>query len=216
MSGMMSNSPRRIFNKWDDSGLPALKNANTDGVYVGDVIVSAIDAGETHIGEVGIKHAVVTATIILEAAAYAALDVMGSGTEATGGFLDFVGAARVNAGGGVIRGATFVDLDKEGPNFDLILYSAVPGTSHGLDNDALLFANADANKVLGVITAGTVGGATSKDWITLNDASIQFVETCMPFTCATGKSLFGEIMAQGVYTPAGTGDLKVRLLIEQG
>lgn len=35
--GMTSNSPRRIFNKWESTGLPALKNANTDAVYIGDI-----------------------------------------------------------------------------------------------------------------------------------------------------------------------------------
>lgn len=194
--GMTSTSPRKIFNTWDTDGLPI---------------------SSRHIGRTGKSIALVSGTVVLDTTAYSALDRAGSGT-GTYGMIDFANAARVAGGGGVVHGATLVDLGKQNPNFDMILFHTVAGTEHGLDNAAYLLADADANKVLGTLSAGTKSAAINPtpDWITLGDNSIQHIPCYMPFDCPTGaRSLYGEIICQGAWDAVAAGDLKVTLLIEQ-
>jgi len=205
---MTSNSPRRIFNNWDDTGLPAGTNA-----------IGKLTAGEAHIGEVGKKYVSSTATIYLDTTAYAALDNAGSGVGTLGAIV-FPNAARVAGGGGIIRGAVFTDSAVQDPDFTMIVFSAAPGTTV-LDNSPFDIAAADLNKVAGIIIAGTgtVGAHypnTSKAWKTIVLTSIQSIETVIPFVCATGTSLYAKIRADAAWDATVASDLGVKLLIEQG
>jgi len=218
---MTTASPRKIFNDWEENGLPALKNANTDGTYLGDVIVSTIDAGETHLGEVGQKLVYSSATIAFSITAYAALDGAGSGAAAYGG-IEFRDAARVAGGNGVIRGALFTeDAIQEKPDFTMILFTLPPGTTHGLDNATFKMATADVKNFAGTIMAGTSTSSAheanaSKAWLGLAaSCSVQFVPTAIPFVCGTGTSLYARIRADAAFNPAAAGNIKAKLLIEQ-
>lgn len=210
MSGMTSNSPRRIFNKWDDSGLPTGANA-----------IGKLAAGEAHVGEVGLKYVYSNATVVFSTTAYAALDNAGSGVGPYG-CLEFVNAARANTGNGVIRGTLFTETGvSEQADYTLILFNKPAGTTHGLDNAAFQLADADVANVVGVVCAGTKTGMegyadASKAWATVAPShSIQFVPTAIPFVCATGTSLYGRIRADAAMDCIAKDNMRAKLLIQQ-
>lgn len=210
MSGMTSQSPRQIFGKWDQNGLPTGANA-----------IGKLAAGEAHLGSTGKNLVISSATIAFATSAYAALENAGSGAGPYG-CLEFVDAARVDNGTGVIRGALFTeDAIQEKPDFTMFLFNSPAGTTHGLDNEAFKLAAADVANFAGTIMAGTgtnsmVQANASKGWVTsAASSSVQFVPTAIPFVCATGTSLYGRIRADAAFNPDKAGNIKVRLLIEQ-
>lgn len=212
--GMLSNSPRKIFNDWESNGLPA-------GTHnIGDVDVLTVAAGETHIGEVGVKWGVTTSTIYLDTGAVAALDNAASGVAAYGA-IEFTNAARAAGRGGIIRSVVFADTALQSPDFTMFLFSAVPGTTHGLVNAAFQLADADLVNVVGLVAAGTKTiysphVNSEKAWQSVIDGGIQIVPTAIPFVCATGTSLYGRIRADAAWDAAAASDLTVKLLVEQG
>ena len=209
MSGMMSNSPRKIFNAWDGKGLPAGTNE-----------IGKLHAGEDHIGEVGTSYGVTTSTFYLDTAAYAAFDNCASGVAAFGA-IEFKNAARVNGGAGIIRAAVFADTALQSPDLTLFVFSTVPGTTHGLVNATFMLADADLIGVAGIITCGTNTGYmgalanTGKAWVNVVDGGIQFVPTAIPFVCATGTSLYGRLRADGAWDAVTANDLTIKLLVER-
>ena len=207
--GMTSQSPRQIFGKWDDNGLPAGTNE-----------IGRLHAGEDHIGEVGKKYAITVSTIYLDTTALTALDNAASGVAAFGA-IEFTGAARVSAGGGIIRSVVFADTALQSPDFTLFLFSTVPGTTHALVNATLTIADADLVNVVGMVCAGTStkympAANADKAWTNVLDGGIQFVETAIPFVCATGTSLYGRIRADAAWDAVAANDLTVKLIVEQG
>ncbi len=210
MSGMTSQSPRQIFGKWDQHGMPAGTNE-----------IGKLAAGEAHLGSTGKLLVISAATIAFATSAYAALENAGSGAGPYG-CIEFVNAARVDAGAGVIRGVLFTeDAIQEKPDFTMILFNSPAGTTHGLDNAAFKLAAADVVNFVGTVMAGTVTNSmvqanASKGWVTsASSSSVQFVPTAIPFVCATGTSLYARIRADAAFNPAAAGNIKVRLLVEQ-
>ena len=208
MSGMMSNSPRRIFNDWEANGLPA--GANTIGKILSGSTTQLF-------GRVAPLTALVAGTITLSTGAYAAGDHCGSG-KGPFGTIRFKNAARVNNGGGVIRGMSLVDTSNVRPQLDLIIFSTLTASEHGKDNAAYrLMPVADAWKVAGMISSGTKGANLnpSANWITCGTGAVQYVPTYIPFVCATGRDIYAEAVAAGTYDAVLSTDLRIRLHIEQ-
>ncbi len=185
MSGMTSNSPRRIFNDWEDNGLPA---------------------GEGHIGQVGKALAVTTATLTASTTAYAALDYCG-----TPSMLSFAGAARVTGGQGVVRSAMFRDGgDQEAP-VSLILFSTTTVSTTLTDNSALVVDDADLGKIVGVITAATTD---YRDLNTGQVAFLKDENVYFDLPAGT-TTLFGVVQADGAWGAQAIYDLGISLFIEQ-
>ena len=187
MSGMMSNSPRKIFNAWDGKGLPA---------------------GERHIGEVGQSLVISSVTVLVDLAAdYAALDYCG--TPST--LLSFANAARVAGGKGCVRSAMFVDRgDVEAP-VSLILFSTTTVSTTLTDNGALVVDDRDVDLIVGVISCATT------DYRDLNTSQVawkkdQNIYFDLPGTTTT---LYGLVQADGAWNAGAANDLGISLQIEQ-
>ena len=187
MSGMMSNSPRRIFNTWDDNGLPA---------------------GERHIGQIGKALTTVSASFIVDPDAdYAALDVCATPNVPT----LLSGCARVSGGKGVIRDAVVVDRGDVFPALTFVFLSASPANAYGNDNAAFALNDADADKVVGTLTVATA------DYKDFNVNRVAYKKDAnIYFDCATGQSsLWCLVQADGPWNAGGKSDLGITLKIEQ-
>jgi len=186
--GMMSNSPRRIFNTWNDNGLAA---------------------GENHIGEVGKSLVVSSVSVLVDLAAdYAALDYCG--TPST--MLEFANAARVAGGGGVVRSAMFVDRGDVFPAVKLILFSTTTVSTTLTDNGALVVDDSDVAKIVGVIACATADYTAD-----LNTSMAAFKKTTdVYFDLPAGAtSLRGVVQADGPWNAGGQSDLGISLFIER-
>jgi len=185
---MMSNSPRRIFNDWEDNGLPA---------------------GERHIGQIGKSLIVSSASLIADPDAdYAALDYCG--TPAV--MLEFPNAARVSGGGGVVRSAVFVDRGDLTPCVSLILFSTTTVSTTLTDNSALVIDDSDLAKIVGVITA-----VTADYTVDANTGKVAFLkDENVYFDLPAGAtSLRGVVQADVAWNLGGRSDLGMSLFIER-
>jgi hypothetical protein len=146
-------------------------NANT-GVDIGDVDVTSVSAGETHVGSVGGEATVVTVILSLHTDANVVNDVLAA-TQIV------ANAVRVNDGTGVIQSIVVQDDDDKEGDLDLIFFDAntsvgsESGTCSMADNDTILgiqeVVEADYVDMIGsqVATFNNVGiviqGATGTD-----------------------------------------------------
>ena len=184
--GMMSNSPRRIFNTWNDNGLAA---------------------GERHIGEVGSAFVVVSASVLVNTAA----TYIDGKLAGTGGLLAFAGAARVAGGKGCVRSMMAVDRGDQGPCFNLILFNTTTVSTTLTDAVAMAIDDADIDKIVGLIAASTADyvdlGANRVVW-----KANQNVYFDLPSTATT---LYGAVRTGATWTATGVSDLGIQLQIEQ-
>jgi len=159
-----------------------------------------VRAGETHIGSVG-GHtivSIVTPTLSV-GATYVANDYVG--TDHTP--MSFT-LARVNAGSGVIVGATLIDYAVASVAAELWLFSATLDMGH--DSDAFSLTDAQALTCIGVIPFSTYYASA------LNSISTGTIPNGgLPFVCGAGvKTIFGCLVTRGA--PAYTNGLvSVRL-----
>jgi len=189
---------------------------NTGSVDIGDVDITSIAAGETHIGEVSGKSVVVNSSFTRpsDTTTYAAGEVVGPTAGAA--VMTFTNCARVNGGSGVITHATLVDganVSTKG-SFELWLYD----TTFTADADNAVFTPTDAEAltVVGVIpfTLSYVGDATSG--INGNAVYMGTIDRPIPFVAgASSRNLFGAIVVRNAYVPVSAETFDVRLFINQ-
>ena len=113
------------------------KLAANDGVDIGNV---GLDAGEEHIGEVGMPDNVITITPTLDTAAYAAGDVLFNPVE-------IVSAVRVNAGACTLLSVHILDKADQGENFELVFLDS--NINLGTINAAIDISDANAEHIIG-------------------------------------------------------------------
>jgi len=183
---MMSNSPRRIFNDWEDNGLPA---------------------GEAHIGQTGRAFVISSVSVLASTAA----TYLAGCCAGTGGILSFAGAARVAGGKGVVRGATVVNRGDKELDFDLILFHTTTISTTLTDATTMVIDDVDMAKIAGVIACVTADyvdlGTNHVAW--LKDENIYFD---LPANVST---LYGAMMTASSWTPTTTSDIGISLAIEQ-
>lgn len=173
-------------------------------------------ASEAHLGEVGGRTRVISATLTRPAdtAAYAAGDAVTNSTSAPS-VITFDDCARVANGSGVIVGVTMVDsANQSTPGvFELWLFD----TAFTADNDNSAFTPTDAEctTVVGIVpfALSYVGDATSgaggnRVYIASN-LNIPFQAT------GGGDSLYGAIVVRNAYTPVSGETFTARLRILQ-
>ncbi len=170
---------------------------------MGSVSVSAITAGETHIGSIGGHTTISTAVIAMTThATYASGDFVG--TDSTP--LTFSNCARVNAGTGWIVGALLVDAAVQSIAGELWLFDTT--ITPPADSAAWTISDGDAANCIGVIPFSTYYASALNSVSPAKDLAI-------PFVCGAGvKTLFGAFVTRGAPTYA-SGDLTVRLRILQ-
>ena len=116
------------------------------GVDIGDVDVTSIAAGETHIGAVGASDTVVTITCSLPVGALTAGDVAFDTQE-------IANAARVSGGVVILQSVTLLAKDDNPAPIDLVFLDAA--TSIGTEDSAVSIADADAEDILGIVSIAT-------------------------------------------------------------
>lgn len=129
----------------DTSGDNATINTDASGrlwTHVG-----AIDAGETHLGEIGGKTIVVKPTIAVDTAIYAALDVLGAA--AVSGVVELAGAARVSGGTVVLESIAVYDDDNEKNPITLLFFDSAPASGTYTGNGPLALSAGDKGKYIG-------------------------------------------------------------------
>jgi hypothetical protein len=157
-------------------------------------------ATENHIGEVGQKLVVVSATPVISTSAYATGDAVGA-------VMSFASATRVAAGSGVVESVTITDKAKQSANLDLLLFDTNPSVAP-TDNAACVIADADLLTCVGVIPV--------TNHYTLDDNGLSCARAVgLGFKLAAGTTLYGVLVVRNAPTYATASDLQVRLAIRQ-
>lgn len=175
---------------------------------IGDVDIATIAAGETHVGEVGGKMAVVGVTLTRPAdtTAYAAKDAVSDSTSAPT-VLTFANLARINAGSGyIVKARLMTNQSANIARFRLHLYHTAPTAINDNAAHALLWANR-ANRI-GYIdfSACQTEGSGSDAANGVNDA------VRLSFVCASGsRAVYGLLETLDAFTPASAQVLYVEL-----
>lgn len=173
-------------------------NQGTAGGAAWPVLPSA---QEVHLGEVGHKLRVVTATPTLTVAgAYNNNDFVGTSATA----IVFANAVRVTGGTGKVISARLIDRALQSVSAELWLFSAAVTPPN--DNAAWSISDSDAATFIGVIPFGTYYASA------LNSVS-QVLNIQMGFSLLA-TTLYGCLVTRGAPTYA-SGDLTVTLAIEQ-
>ena len=162
---------------------------------IGDVDILSIAAGETHVGSVSTHGKTISLTPAVTAGAYSAGD-------AVGGLLTFANAARVSAGGGVVKSLILIDDAGQDVVLELWLFK-VTFTAID-DNAAWAPAEADLENLVGIIS--TADG----DWFAAGTPSAARVECSLRYDL-TGTSLFGQLVTRGTPTFAAVDDVTVKI-----
>ena len=177
-----------------DQGDGTYKLSVAADLVVGDTLILA--AGENHVGQVGAEGDTIPQTPTISASTiYAAGD-------AVGGLLTFVNAARVSAGGGVIKSMIIVDDDQEAGALELWLFNQTFTAT--ADNAAFDPSEADLENLVGVITTN------DGTWFDTANQSVADVEASRRYDL-TGTSLFGQLVTRGTQTYTAVDDLTVKI-----
>jgi len=173
--------------------------AANSGVDIGDVDVTSIAAGETHIGEVGGADIIITQTPTVTAGAYSAND-------AVGGLLTFTNAARASGSGGIIKSVVIVDDAGQDAELELWLFdTTITAIS---DNAPWALTEAELHTCIAVIST------TEGTWRASGTPSVCDIEVSRGYTC-TGTNLFGQLVTRGTPTYVATDDVTVRIQLIQ-
>jgi len=170
----------------------------------GTIAVSAIAAGETHLGEVGGKENTITwPPAISTGGAYVAGDYVG--TDASP--ITFTGATRVSGGTGIIHSAVLVDKDLQSKTMELWLFDTAP--TPPADNAAWTISDADSATLIGVIVFDTYYASALNSVANPTNLGIAF-------KAVGGSSIYGCLVTRGTPTySSGNGSLTIRLSILQ-
>jgi hypothetical protein len=152
--------------------------------------------------------AAVKLALTVQAAAYGAADLVG-------GKLTFASVARVSGGAALLRGVVIGDqASNSAANsvYDLILFDSDPTGTTFTENSPLDVADADLNKIIGVVRFDGVAGTTL---FANADNAVLFKVVELPLQLSGSTSLFGALIARGTPTYAATTDVFITLLLEQ-
>src|SRR3990167_458616 len=164
--------------------------------------VPVLGAGETHIGEVGGKKAVIDSSFTRpsDTTTYAAGEVVGPTAGAA--VMTFTNCSRINAGSGAITNATLTDganVTALPGSFELFLFD----TTFTADADNAVFTPTDAELLTAIsipFTLSSVGDATSG--IGGNRLYTGTIDRPLPFVCGAGsRNLFGALVVRNAYVP---------------
>ena len=140
------------------------KLAANSGTDIGDVDVTSIAAGETHLGEVGAATAVKEITFSLDTGgAYADGDVLAATQE-------IATAMRVNAGTGIIQSVIILDKDDQGENLDVVFLKT--NVSLGTENAVVSITDGDADEIQGVVEVSSYVDLTNSQIATKTNLGI--------------------------------------------
>ena len=173
-----------------------------DATYIGDIKfgenLPGIDAGETHLGEVGVSKATVSVTPAITAGAYSALDIVGA-------IQTITNAARVSGGPVTLQSLTITDLGMQDANLRIFFFNQNPANGTYTDNIPLDIHDTDMGFCVGVFEV------LSSDWLDAADNSVATLRNIGLGMVPVGTAnLFAVAQTVGVETWASTSDLVFR------
>jgi hypothetical protein len=181
-------------------------------------VSTALPAGENHLGAIGGNTAIVMATQTRPAntTTYASGQVVSNSTTAATA-LAFTGCARVNAGTGLIVGATLLDQTNQTTkgSYELWLFAGAAAPAMQNDGSAFAPANGDAANLVAVFPFslgynGNPAATTSGNVFFMGDVANK------PFKCGTGvTTLWGVLVVRNGYIPISGEVYTVTLMIAQ-
>lgn len=119
---------------------------------------------------------------------------------AVGGLVTIANAGRIAAGTGLLQSVTINSKSVQSARIDVVLFRANPTASTCTDKTAFSVAAADFDKVFGV--------AHVTDWTVLGTPSVgQAQNLAMPYSIASGTSLYACLVVRGTPTFASTSDI---------
>jgi hypothetical protein len=184
----------------------------TNGIDVDVTRLSALVAGEAHIGKVGstLVISAVTLTRPADTTAYAAKDAVSNSTSSPS-VLTFSSVGRVNAGTGYITGARLTtDQSTNVAQYRLHLYAIAPTAIN--DNAAQTLLWADRTKRVGYIDIGPIVTEGSGS----DAASGLNIDIRLPYKCDTSDTnLYGLLETLTAFTPASAQNFYISLSIDQ-
>lgn len=202
------------------SGLSkTFKSTDNGGVHTAHHNVDAIAAGETHVGEFGLRSAIIAASSTItrpgDTTAYTSGDlVANSVTAGSVAALQFTTAARISGGNGRITGARIQKSTNgvSGAAFRLHLFTVVPTFTTSGDNDPISGnVVASAKGYIGYIDITTMVGFSDVAWGT---GAPDNTRRALDFV-AVAQTLYGIIEARGSYTPGSGEVFTVSIMAQQ-
>jgi hypothetical protein len=178
------------------AGTNVIGKVGIDQTTPGTTDSVTVKASEAHLGEVGGNQTTVRiAQTVTASSAYAA-------GNAIGGKMTVTNAARVSAGSGLVQSVTVNMKTAQTSQIDIFLFDSDPSTSTITDKTAFALASADFDKAIGVVHV--------TDWTAGNTASIgQAQNLSIPFSLASGTSLYAVAVTRGTPTYGSTSDVSV-------
>ncbi len=146
--------------------------------------------------KIGGNTVVITPTITVDTAAYAAGDSIG-------GKLTLTNAMRESGGTGVLSGLTLIDRANQKPALEIFLFDSDPSAATITDNAAFVFGADDFKVIAKVVVAAA-------DWTTINSKATAELANLNRVVRAVGsRNLFAAVVATGTPTFAASTNLQI-------
>lgn len=156
-----------------------------------------LGSSDALIGRVGGATGVVKKTgsqVGVSGAAYATGDVIGDLSPITADVFRMEGVANVPASG-VLQSIIVKDLSKQSLAIDVVIFDANPSSTTFTDNSALDIADADIDKVIGVVSI------VAADYAAFNDSSVATKTGIgLPMAVASGTKIWFCLVSRGAPT----------------
>ena len=147
--------------------------------------------------KIGGNTVVITPTITVDTAAYAAGDSIG-------GKITLSNAMRESGGTGVLSGLMLIDRSNQKPALEIFLFDSDPSAATITDNAAFVFSTDDLKVIAKIVVAST-------DWTTINSTATAELANLNRMVKASGsRNLFAAIVATGAPDFVASTDLQIR------
>lgn len=185
--------------------------ANASLASIDTKVGSAVPAGDLHIGEIGSNQIKVQVAQTVTAGAYAA-------GNALGGLMTIANASRVSGSagaagtGGILAGLQLNSKALQtGVQVDIFVFDANPTGSTCTDKSAFVLANADFDKVVGILTIPSTA-ANGAGWFGATTTGSVGIPTYYPVTydLASATSIYACAVVRAAITPAATTDISFK------
>lgn len=181
----------------------AAATGTTDGDYCAFTVdatgrlwshVGAIDAGETHIGEVSEPRKVISVTPTVDTAANATGDAIGDKQTLTS-------AARVSGGHVTLDTLVMIDKANQKAACDILFFDSDPAAATITTNSAFAFST-DIDKLIGIVHVATT------DWITVDSQAVLSLKNINLVLKASGSAnLYAAVVGTGAPQYSAVDDL---------
>jgi len=147
--------------------------------------------------KIGGNTVVITPTITVDTAAYAAGDSIG-------GEITLTDAMRVSGGTGVLSGITLIDRANQKPALEIFLFDSNPAAATITDQAAFVFSTDDLKVIAKIVVAAA-------DWTTINSKATAELANLNRVVKASGSAnLYAAIVAGGAPDFVASTDLQLR------